>query len=398
MVSRYHHGFYEELQPVSPGPEAVPVVAQWAGYPRTAAYEGPLAGTGRHAELEAAPLDGHVSAYHPGRSDVAAPSPAETITTKITSIFTKKHEHPPHHEFPPITEPFRGPVDETGRRGELHTAPLEHHVSAYHPGHYDHMEPVPIVVHREEEKEEKKEKTPGALEKLTHMFKRSRTMEEFPAPTEPYTGPVASARPMAELSADQPLNTMVTVYSSGRSDEQPPSTIITTPTTKQIGHPDYPAPEAVFRGHVQETRRSELEGTPLDSHVTAYHPGRSDLEPPAAEPEAEKHETIVTRITSLFKKSHDDYPPISEPYQGMVAETRPHYELHAVPITERVEQLHRGYYDQLTQAVPLQAVREETPSEAERKPGALEKLTHMFRRSTHDGEYPPPTGWFMAFV
>ena len=76
MVSRYHHGFYEELQPmqpVSPGPEAVPVVAQWAGYPRTAAYEGPLAGTGRHAELEAAPLDGHVSAYPAEWSDLPQP-------------------------------------------------------------------------------------------------------------------------------------------------------------------------------------------------------------------------------------------------------------------------------------------------------------------------------------
>lgn len=91
-----------------------------------------------------------------------------------------------------------------------------------------------------------------------------------------------------------------------------------------------------------------MEGAPLDSHVTAYHPGRSDIHEeaihPQAEPAAEKPETLATRITSIFKKtSHEaDYPPRSEPYAGPLAHTQRRPELEAVPVEQRIERIHKG--------------------------------------------------------
>jgi hypothetical protein len=349
-------------------------------YPQTTIYEGPLASTSRHGELEGTALDSHVSAYHPGRSDIPVEvptAPHETLTTKITSIFKKTTTH--EADFPPISTPFLGPIDETRRIGEMEKLPLEHHVTAYNVGHYDKLvtePPAKLPPHEEEEKKG------GPLEKLTHLFKRSKTIEDFPAITEPYTGPLAQTGRQNEAPIE-PIHSFVAVYSSGRSDEIQPAKMT---TVKIVGMPEYPTEEAPFTGHVPETmRRGEMEERPLDSHVTAYHPGRSDLEIPVAPT------TIIT--TTKVKKTIEDYPSAIV-YEGPVDSTNRRAELDTIPIGQHVETIHTGYYDQLPPVVPIKREEKEpTPSETEKKHGAFEKITHLFKRTTtHEETYPPITG------
>lgn len=384
-VNVYHHGRSDEPMVIVPAPirapsiEHVPEMMPTA-YPPTTVYEGPLASTSRHGELEGTALDSHVSAYHPGRSDLpveATPAPHETITTRITSIFKK----PTHEgEFPSISTPFLGPVDETRRMGELDKSPLEHHVTAYNVGHYDQLiseAPAKPPVHEEEEKKA------GALEKLTHLFKRSKTIEDFPAITEPYTGPLANTSRGREAPAE-PIHSLVSVNSTGRSDEIQPAKMT---TVKVVGIPEYPAEEAPFSGFVSETmRRGEMEERPLDSHVTAYHPGRSDLEMPAPAPA-----TIIT--TTKVKKTVEGYPTAAV-YEGPVDSTTRRSEFDTIPIGQHVQTYHTGHYDQLPPYVPIRREEKEpTPSEAEKKHGAFEKITHLFKRTTtHEEAYPPMTG------
>lgn len=382
-------------------------------YPsRGAAYEGPMSSTFRSAQVEAHPLESHVSAYHHGRSDLVEPVAQERITTKITSIF-KKAQHEP--DFPPISTPYLGPVAQRQPIAELAKSPLEQHVTVYNIGHYDqHMPPEQQLQQQpgkaHEELATEPEKKGGTLEKLTHLFKRSKTTavaEDFPAQSEPFIGPLSSTGPAHQIPAE-PIHTLVSVYSSGRSDEMPPMAISSS-TTAVTAATDYPIAEAPFSGHVPATmRRGELEGTPLEAaHVTAYHPGRSDLllpemhAPVPMEPtEKQQPGTFVTKISSIFKKSHeDDYPAISsEPYPGHIDETQRHSELEPVPIDGHVQKVHKGYYDELTTMTAVPVAHEErreelTPSEAEKKPGALERLGHLFKRTgTHDEGYPPHSG------
>ena len=102
MVSVYSSGRSDEhVQLPPPQPMAVNV-----HYPAmTEPYHGPLDGTSRHPELEAMPMEAHVSAYHHGRSDehqqrpiesheeAAEPSGGGGITTRITSLFKRTTTH-----------------------------------------------------------------------------------------------------------------------------------------------------------------------------------------------------------------------------------------------------------------------------------------------------------------
>lgn len=219
------------------------------------------------------------------------------------------------------------------------------------------------------------EKKPGALERITHLFKRSTTHEEWPSVGEPYTGPLAQTRRQPEMH-DTSLAEHVNVYASGRSDQPvaavspvppaeqaPPLTTIATTT---VAREHYPA-TVVYEGPLSTTRRhGELEGTPLDAHVTAYHPGRSDLEeaaPMTAEP-------ISTRISSLFRRKphHDDFPPISEPFAGPLSHTARMAEMRQEPIGTVVSVYSTGRSDeQLTAppAPPSAAIVEMEPSPPE---------------------------------
>lgn len=115
---------------------------------------------------------------------------------------------------------------------------------------------------------------------------------------------------------EHPVHHLVSVYSSGRSDEAAPAAVALSPAPS-----DYPSTMA-FEGPLSSTgRHPEVDGTPLDSHVSAYHHWRSDLEEPAIHrppsEAAEPGETLTTRITSIFKKktTHEgEYPPLTGGY------------------------------------------------------------------------------------
>src|SRR5690606_25784114 len=81
---------------------------------------------------------------------------------------------------------------------------------------------------------------------------------------------------------------------------------------KGPAHSDYPVSD-VYEGPLDQTARAgELDGTPLTTHVSVYHSGKSDDQPPApvkVEEKAEpKGETLGTKITGFFKKgpAHSD--------------------------------------------------------------------------------------------
>lgn len=194
------------------------------------------------------------------------------------------------------------------------------------------------------------EKKAGTLERLTQMFRRSKTLEDLPAQSEPYTGPLSTTGRLGDLPAE-PIHSLVSIYSAGRSDEPTTaSSIVITTTSAQ----QYPSPGAPFKGPVPETlRRAELEGESLDQHVTAYHPGRSDLHEAvpqqiaAVEDARKAKEGALERLTHLFKRpaAHDDFP-VSEQYTGPLAETSRLDELHIEPLEGMVTVYSSGRSDE----------------------------------------------------
>jgi hypothetical protein len=146
--------------------------------------------------------------------------------------------------------------------------------------------------------------------------------------SEPYTGMLATTSRRDELTSELPLEQLVNVYSTGRSDEvqRPPKMPeAEPPTAAVITTTQYPI-SVLYEGPMSSTQpNAELEVQPLHSHVTAYHHGRSDVEmrpppPSEAQPEEAKKTGTLERLTHLFKRTaHQDFP-ISEPYTGPIGE------------------------------------------------------------------------------
>ncbi len=99
------------------------------------------------------------------------------------------------------------------------------------------------------------------------------------------------------------------------------------------------------------TRTIEVDGAPLDTHVTVYSSGRSDEHPQVSEPtpsEPEKREvSAIGKLTSFFKKTtaHEDFPH-SEPYGGTVMDLERRHEVTVEPLDSRVSIYHSGRSDE----------------------------------------------------
>ncbi|KAE9416398.1 hypothetical protein Angca_000430, partial [Angiostrongylus cantonensis] len=116
-------------------------------YPVSELYEGLLDSTQRIDDIQGEPLTHHVTVYHSGRSDEAAPKPdeahidladaAKTFGDKITGLFKKGAAHLDY----PVSELYEGRLDSTQRIDDIQGEPLTHHVTVYHSGRSD--EPVP---------------------------------------------------------------------------------------------------------------------------------------------------------------------------------------------------------------------------------------------------------------
>lgn len=229
-------------------------------FPRSEPYAGALGEFVPAGELQAEPMQSHVSVYHHGRSDEALPVPAEETRsepekkpdtlTRITSLFGKSTEH--RDDYPPIGPAYDGPLHTLQPRIDADGLALDAHVFTYHSGRSDEekqkrttaaevLEPVVDAT---------KEPAPAAaLKKITTMFSKH---DEFPH-SEPFEGPLSDL-----------------------------------------------------------TRRSEIVGDPLVAHVSAYHPtGRSDEAIESQElaaPETTKKHDTLSRIASLFSPARKVSP------------------------------------------------------------------------------------------
>ncbi|CAD5206476.1 unnamed protein product [Bursaphelenchus okinawaensis] len=372
-------------------------------YPASEAYTGPIDETARQGEVEGLPLENHVSVYHSGRSDVEphkheepVVEPVKEKSDKIGKIVGMFKRTPAHEDYP-ASEAYTGPIDETARQGEVEGLPLEHHVSVYHSGRSD------VVPHKHEEPvvEPVKEKS-DKIGKIVGMFKRTPAHEDYPASVA-YTGPIDETARQGEVEG-LPLEHHVSVYHSGRSDVEPhkheePVVEPDKEKSEKIGkivgmfkrtpaHEDYPASEA-YTGPIDETaRQSEVEGLPLEHHVSVYHSGRSDVEPhkheePVAEPVKEKSDTIG-KIVGMFKRTpaHEDYPA-SEAYTGPIDETARQGEVEGLPLEHHVSVYHSGRSD-----VEPHKHEEPVVEPDKEKSEKIGKIVGMFKRTPAHEDYP----------
>ncbi|KAI1717972.1 hypothetical protein DdX_06381 [Ditylenchus destructor] len=274
--------------------------------------------------------------------------------------------------------------------------PLDHHVSVYHSGRSDEAVPV----HHEPAPAEKPVEKTDTLGRITSLFRKSTAHEDYPHGLL-YEGPVSETGRSHEISGS-PLDTHVSVYHSGRSDEAVPvhhepapaekpvektDTLgrITSLFRKSTAHEDYPH-GLLYEGPTTSTHMvNDIDRHPLDHHVSVYHSGRSDEavpvhhEPAPAEKPVEKTDTLG-RITSLFRKStaHEDYPH-GLLYEGLQLD--PHEIPH--PLTH-VSVYHSGRSDE---AVPVH--HEPAPAEKPvEKTDTLGRITSLFRKSTAHEDYP----------
>jgi len=193
-VALYSAGYYEKMpqqQPVQPPVAEMPVVE---------AYTGPveiLPVTRR--EMTPLPLEQHVFLYHAGHYD--------TLPTMEEGPISRSSRLP--EGYPAQMEPYHGPVDTTHRADEAQPEPLDSRVTVYSSGAYEQL---PSTTEKVEERK------PSALAAITGLFTRRHHEQGYPVDSEPYTGPTALTSRVGEAERS-PLDTSVSIYHSGRSDE-----------------------------------------------------------------------------------------------------------------------------------------------------------------------------------
>ncbi|KAK0426793.1 hypothetical protein QR680_009902 [Steinernema hermaphroditum] len=424
-VSVYHSGRSDEAVPKQPEHPTVEEKERGPGfggiftglfkkgpahldYPVSSTYEGLVDETGRHRDIDGEPLDHHVSVYHSGRSDEAVPKQPEHPTVEekergpgFGGIFTGLFKKGPAHLDYPVSSTYEGLVDETGRHRDIDGEPLDHHVSVYHSGRSD--EAVPKVI--EHPTVEEKERGPGFGGIFTGLFKKGPAHLDYPV-SSTYEGLVDETGRHRDIDGE-PLDHHVSVYHSGRSDEAVPK-VVEHPTVEEKergpgfggiftglfkkgpAHLDYPV-SSTYEGLVDETgRHRDIDGEPLDHHVSVYHSGRSD----EAVPKQPEHPTVEEKergpgfggiFTGLFKKgpAHLDYP-VSSTYEGLVDETGRHRDIDGEPLDHHVSVYHSGRSDE---AVP-KVVEHPTVEEKERGPGFGGIFTGLFKKGPAHLDYP----------
>uniref|UniRef100_A0A1I7VJF5 Mucus binding protein n=1 Tax=Loa loa TaxID=7209 RepID=A0A1I7VJF5_LOALO len=271
-------------------------------------YEGPVDSIYRIQDVESEPIEHLVTVYHSGRSDEFVPmeekkpsvdvgevftDAAQALGAKITGLFKRG---PAHLDYP-TSGPYDGPLASTSLAWDVEGEPLQQHVSVYHSGRSDEpmtkiveipteisLEEVPVV-----------EKPTVTAKIITGLFKKDETYLDYPA-METYEGPVDSIYRIQDVESE-PIEHLVTVYHSGRSDEfvpmeeKKPSVDVGevfTDAAQALGakitglfkrgpaHLDYPT-SGPYDGPLASTSLAwDVEGEPLQQHVSVYHSGRSD--------------------------------------------------------------------------------------------------------------------------
>jgi hypothetical protein len=332
-VRKYHSGYSDQK------PSTSKTFEHSGDYPEDV-YEGPVSRIGRHPDIEDHPMELYIDQIHHGRSDledekVAEPKPSaiERLTSLLKREDQKKREDYPQHyvhegpvesipynevqshplegkyhdgyytslpststaqqvhqqstDYPIHQEVHQYPIQQTRRQPEAHSIGLNEHVIVYHSGKSDEK-PV-----------EEPEAKPSAIDRLTSIFKKDEDPHKGYPVSSPYYGSIESTHRQYDFD-HMPINELVTIYSTGKSDETP------QPVMQTERH-DYPQIEQVHEGEVLETTHQEAQHFPISEHSQVYHSGRSDEEPI-------KEKTSL--FGSLFKKDHKDEYPETTKFEG----------------------------------------------------------------------------------
>ncbi|KAM3721737.1 hypothetical protein ACO02O_09488 [Dirofilaria immitis] len=399
-------------------------------YPVTEHYEGPIDSTYRIPDVESEPIEQLVSVYHSGRSDELVPveekkpsidvgetftDAAQALGAKITSLFKRGAAHLDY----PTSGPYDGPLAITSLTWDVEGEPLQQHVNVYHSGRSDESMTKIVEIPTEMPVEEIMEEKPFVTAKIiTGLFKKGETYLDYPV-TEHYEGPIDSTYRIPDVESE-PIEQLVSVYHSGRSDELVPveekkpsidvgetftdaaqalGAKITSLFKRGAAHLDYPT-SGPYDGPLAITSLTwDVEGEPLQQHVNVYHSGRSDesmtkiveipTEMPVEEIMEEKPFVTAKIITGLFKKGETylDYP-VTEHYEGPIDSTYRIPDVESEPIEQLVSVYHSGRSDEL---VPVEEKKPsidvgETFTDAAQALGA--KITSLFKRGAAHLDYP----------
>ncbi|TKR59768.1 hypothetical protein L596_029395 [Steinernema carpocapsae] len=319
-------------------------------YPVTAVYEGFIDETGKAPDVDGEPLDHHVSVYHSGRSA----DPMSQLAENLNIIQLKRKSvdlsvdlvleagsrvSSKRAQLISTTLSLESTKDPSMRPPDVDGEPLDHHVSVYHPGRSDE----PTGREPEHHPVEEKERGPGFGSRFTGLFKKSPAHLDYPV-SGVYEGPIDETGKAPDVDGE-PLDHHVSVYHSGRSDEptgrEPENLNIIQLKRKSVDL-------VLEAGFIDETGKApDVDGEPLDHHVSVYHSGRSD-EPTGREPEhhpveeKERGPGFGSRFTGLFKKSpaHLDYP-VSAVYEGFIDETGKAPDVDGEPLDHHVSVYHQ---------------------------------------------------------
>uniref|UniRef100_A0A1I7VJC3 Pyosin/cloacin_T_dom domain-containing protein n=1 Tax=Loa loa TaxID=7209 RepID=A0A1I7VJC3_LOALO len=376
-------------------------------------YEGPVDSIYRIQDVESEPIEHLVTVYHSGRSDEFVPmeekkpsvdvgevftDAAQALGAKITGLFKRG---PAHLDYP-TSGPYDGPLASTSLAWDVEGEPLQQHVSVYHSGRSDEpmtkiveipteisLEEVPVV-----------EKPTVTAKIITGLFKKDETYLDYPA-METYEGPVDSIYRIQDVESE-PIEHLVTVYHSGRSDEfvpmeeKKPSVDVGevfTDAAQALGakitglfkrgpaHLDYPT-----SGHMMDRwLQQALHGMWKESHCNSMLAFITVDEVPVVE----KPTVTAKIITGLFKKDETylDYPAM-ETYEGPVDSIYRIQDVESEPIEHLVTVYHSGRSDEF---VPMEEKKPsvdvgEVFTDAAQALGA--KITGLFKRGPAHLDYP----------
>uniref|UniRef100_A0AAF5Q715 Uncharacterized protein n=1 Tax=Wuchereria bancrofti TaxID=6293 RepID=A0AAF5Q715_WUCBA len=229
---------------------------------------------------------------------------------------------------------------------------------------------------------------------------------------EAYEGPIDSTYRTPDVESE-PIEHLVTVYHSGRSDEFLPSEEkkptmdvgeVFTDTAQALGakitglfkrgpaHLDYPT-SGPYDGPLASTSlASDVEGEPLQQYVSVYHSGRSDEVLPTQITEVPMEEKPIAAakiITRLFKKGETylDYP-VMEAYEGPVDSTSRIPDVESEPIEYLVTVYHGGRSDEFVPSEEKKPIMDvgEVFTDTAQALGA--KITGLFKRGPAHLDYP----------
>ncbi|PAV91905.1 hypothetical protein WR25_21878 [Diploscapter pachys] len=283
-------------------------------------------------------------------------------------------------DFPINQEPYTGELLDTRHRRDVEGEPLQQHVSSYHVGHYDQLP----TISEEQPKE-------GVLSKITGIFKKKEHESDYPTW-------IADSRPVDETMRirdiqSEDLGLHAIPPSMSHYDSLPSREV-------ESRRSDFPINQEPYLGELHDTRhRRDVEGEPLQQHVSSYHIGHYDQLPTQDQPK----ESTLSKITGLFKKrDHEPEYPHSEPFTGTYHESRYNEavshplntlrtrDLQGEPLSNWASTYHQGFYQDLPESEGIEKSKDEKHIDiADSAKEIASKVTGLFKKKEREtSDYP----------